>query len=88
MTIIEVYGPLREKLGWSKKQVHIASDKTTLARILEEVGLKEIILDEKEQIREGYIVLINGIHAQFKGHGKAIVRNEDTISIFPPGGGG
>ncbi len=88
MTVVEVYGPLREKLGWSKKQVHVSEGKTTLARILEEAGIKEIVLDEEERIREGYIVLINGIHAQFKGHGKAEIRDNDTISIFPPGGGG
>lgn len=85
--VVEVFGQLREKLGWAKKVVELEGKETTLRQVLEKLGISEMILDG-DMIREGYIVLVNGVHAQFKGHGNAKLSNHDTVSIFPPGGGG
>ncbi len=85
--IVEVFGTLREKLGWTKKIVELEGRETTLRQVLEKLDISEIVL-EGDMIREGFIVLVNGVHAQFKGHGNAKLRDHDTVSIFPPGGGG
>lgn len=85
--VVEVFGPLREKLGWAKKIVELEEEEATLRQVLEKLGISEVILDG-DTIREGYIVLVNGVHAQFKGHGNTKLKDHDIISIFPPGGGG
>lgn len=85
--VVETYGSIREKLGWSKKAIEIPGNSTTLRQVLEKLGITEIILEDNK-IREGFIVLVNGIHAQFTGQGKTTIKDGDVISIFPPGGGG
>ena len=49
--------------------------------------LKEAIISNEEIIK-GYIILLNGIHVQFKGGLEAKLRDGDEVSIFPPGAGG
>lgn len=85
--VVEVYGALREKLGWSKKTIEIPSSHAMLGQVLEKLGIAEIVLEDNK-IREGFIVLVNGIHAQFTGQGETPIKDGDIISIFPPGGGG
>ncbi len=87
--VIEVFGVMRDKVKWARKKVRIPSREATLEEVLKEVPevLTEVV-DGGERIRPGYIVLINGRHAQFLGGLKAKVRKGDEISVFPPGAGG
>ncbi len=85
---IKVYGTLREKLGWKEKTITLPQRQATMREILAVLGLEKMVLDEEDHIREGFIVFVNGVHAQFKGEGKTIIRDGDIIAIFPPGGGG
>lgn len=87
--IIEVFGIMRDKVKWIRKEVKAPSKETTLEEVLKEVPevLTEVV-DSRERIRPGYIVLINGRHAQFLGGLKAKVRKGDVVSVFPPGAGG
>ena len=46
------------------------------------------LLDEAGQIKRGTIILINGKNILDTNGLEAIVRDGDTIALFPPGGGG
>ncbi len=86
---ISIYSILREKLGWKEKEIIIDDDNPTFIDVLKsEPELYKLVVDNGGSIKEGYIVLINGIHIEFKGGPKTTIRNGDEISIFPPGGGG
>lgn len=86
--VITVYGVLREKLGWRSKEVKFNGDKITFRELLDiEPNLKSLILQSSNTVGE-YIILLNGIHLQFKGGLNAVLENGDEVSIFPPGGGG
>ncbi len=86
---ISIYSTLREKLGWKEKEIIINSDHATLLDVLRNIPeLYKLVIDEKGGIREGYMVLVNGIHVQFKAGTKTSVSDGDEIAIFPPGGGG
>ena len=84
---ITVYGALRDKLGWKQKTIEFHGDNTKLKDLVSKVPeLKFIVKGDK--LVEGFIILINGIHAQFRGGINAIIKDGDEISIFPPGAGG
>jgi len=86
--IITVYGILREKLGWRSKEVVFKGDKITFRELLDvEPKLKSLMIQGANLI-DDYIILLNGVHLQFKGGLNAVLRDGDEISIFPPGGGG
>lgn len=88
MIKIEVFTTLREKLGWSKKELIIDSSETTLRDVLNAVPeLKDILVDQ-DTLRKGFIILINGKHAEFLGGLQTKIRDGDTISVFPQSGGG
>ena len=46
------------------------------------------LLDDDGQIRQGTIILINGKNVLDRTGLTEIVRDGDTIALFPPGGGG
>lgn len=87
---IEVFAYLKDKLGWKSKVVEIDKDSAFLIEILKTVPelYKELCSDRDDCIDEDFIILVNGIHYQFIGGEKAIIRDGDTISIFPPAAGG
>jgi len=86
---ISVYTYLREKLGWREKVVEIpGKDQATLEEVLKQVPeLYELVVVDG-RIAEGYIVFVDGIHAQFVGGLNAVVKDGSEIAVFPPGGGG
>ncbi len=88
--VIEVFALLREKLGWSSKVIELEGSEARLIDVLKKVPeLYSLVVDDSEKsVAEGFIVMINGIHAQFRGGLEAIVRDGDTISVFPPAAGG
>ncbi|MGC8974698.1 MAG: MoaD/ThiS family protein [Thermoprotei archaeon] len=85
---LEVFTTIREKLGWSKKELVINSPQITLKDVLDAVPELGLLLVEQDTLKRGFIILINGRHAEFLGGLQAIVRDGDTIAIFPQSGGG
>jgi len=87
---IEIYASLREKLGWQYRVVELDGLEAKLVDVLRSVPeLYSVVVNELESgIARGFIVLINGMHAEFCGGLEARVRDGDTISIFPPAAGG
>ncbi len=90
---IEVFATLRERLGWSSKTVEFDGDEITLDDLLRSVhDLHELLSAELggglNDLLDNYLVFINGIHAQFRGGLKAVLRDDDKVSIFPPAAGG
>lgn len=85
---LSVYGPLREKLGWSTKEIEYNGVKYVFKKLLDKVPELKNIVAKENKLREDFIILINGIHIQFKKGLDAEVCDGDEIAIFPPGGGG
>ncbi|MEM0086235.1 MAG: MoaD/ThiS family protein [Zestosphaera sp.] len=85
---IEVFTTLKEKLGWSRKELIISSPKTTLKDALEAVPDLKSLIVERDSLKRGFIVLVNGRHVEFLGGLQAVVRDGDTIAVFPQSGGG
>ncbi len=46
------------------------------------------LLDEQAGIKRGTIILLNGRNVLDMEGLDAMVKDEDTIALFPPGGGG
>ena len=46
------------------------------------------LLDEEGKIKRGTLILINGKNILDTDGLDAVVRDEDTVALFPPGGGG
>ena len=88
--VIEVFALLRDKLGWSSKVVELEGSEAKLIDVLRKVPeLYSVVVDESgKSIVEGFIIMINGVHVQFRGGLEAVVRDGDTISVFPPAAGG
>lgn len=86
---ISIYAMLREKLGWKEKEIIIDNNNPVLIEVLErEPELYKLIIDDKGNIRKGYMILVNGIHIELKKGIKTPIHDGDEIAIFPPGGGG
>lgn len=97
MIAVNFYTTLRLYLKLGEIQV----DSIQEAPILEILQKSEVIvvertsqnflcklLDEDGNIKQGTIILINGRNVLDADGLKAIVRDGDTIALFPPGGGG
>jgi len=88
---VEVYGFLRDLMGWKSIEMELAED-STLGQMLE--SLVEQRPEVKESIFEGedlkgYLkVLVDGRDCRFLGGLRTKLRDGSTISIFPPAGGG
>ncbi len=46
------------------------------------------LVDENEAIKDGVIILVNGENILHSEKLKTIIKDNDTLDIFPPGGGG
>ncbi len=88
---IKIFSLLREKLGWSEKNIELDTDKATLADVLRLIPelFTVVFADTKgERVRDDVTVLVNGINVKFLREGLTEIKDGDVISIFPPGGGG
>jgi molybdopterin converting factor small subunit len=86
---LEVFTTLKERLGWSRKELIIdASESATLKDVLDAVPELRSLIVEQDLLKKGFIILINGRHAEFLGGLHAIVRDGDTVDVFPHSGGG
>jgi len=50
--------------------------------------LKGVILTEEMKLKRDYIYLLNGRSVEFLGKEDALLKDGDTLSLFPPIGGG
>jgi len=50
--------------------------------------LRGIILNEELKMKWDYIYLLNGKSVEFLGKEDAVLKDGDTMSLFPPIGGG
>ncbi len=83
-----MFTTLKEKLGWSKKELIINSPETTLKDIIDAVPDLKFLVTEQDHLKSGFIVLVNGRHIEFLGGLQAVIKDGDTIAIFPQSGGG
>jgi len=80
---------LKDKLGWSRKEVELRGENPTLQDLLNELSdLKRWIVNENDELVKGFIVLINGRHVEFTGGLKTALKDGDEVTVFPPSGGG
>lgn len=85
MVLVRVYGLLREKLGWSAKRVVVRDDCKVLDLFESIEDLRPLIpLIENGEV----MVLVNGINIRLLHGLETKISNEDTVDVFPPGGGG
>ena len=83
---ISVYATLREKLRWKTREINLNKSSADLFDVLNELpDLKKYVIEDRK-IREGFMILINGINIKFLSDLK--IKDGDEIDIFPPGGGG
>lgn len=89
---IRVFASLREDLGWREKDYnHPVKDLKGFVKALKEEGdpLYESIFDEeKGTITPIYKVFLNGRDIEYLDSLDTKLKDQDTIAIFPPVGGG
>lgn len=56
--------------------------------VVEYPVLKGVILTEELKLKRDYIYLLNGKSVEFLGKEDALLKDGDTLSLFPPIGGG
>ncbi|MHC1627386.1 MAG: ubiquitin-like small modifier protein 1 [Candidatus Nezhaarchaeales archaeon] len=89
--VVEVYGLLRELMGWRNIEIEV-SDGSTLEQLIEilvseKPEAKELIL-EGSKLRDYVKVLVNGRDCRFLNGLRTKLEDGYVISIFPPAGGG
>jgi len=75
------------------KQGPVALSATTcieaLRRLVTEYPvLKGVVLTKEMKLKRDYIYLLNGKSIEFLGKQDTLLKDGDTISLFPPVGGG
>jgi molybdopterin synthase sulfur carrier subunit len=88
---IEVYGYLRDLVGWKSVELDLAED-STIGQLLEllvnqKPEVKGLLFEEGD-LRSYLKVLVNGKDYRLLGGLKAKLKDGSIISIFPPVGGG
>ena len=89
--IVEVYGRLRELMGWRKTEVHLPEDSTLN-------DLIDLLITQRPELQDelfeghslkSYVkVLINGRDCRFFQELSTKLEDGHVVSIFPPSGGG
>ncbi len=89
---VRFYATLKEKTG--QFEVKVSSPKT-LRELLLKLGeiygkeLLEALYDtEKDVLRRGVIIFINGLEPYYKEGLDTELNDGDVVAIFPPAGGG
>lgn len=86
MTIkIRVYATLRERLGWSVKDVE-AKEEVKLSELLE--GIPELWKILVETGFENYVILVNGHNYKLLNGLNTTIEKGSLVDVFPPAGGG
>ncbi|MDI9619782.1 MAG: MoaD family protein [Candidatus Nezhaarchaeota archaeon] len=88
---VEVYGPLRNVLGWRSTILEV-EDGSTLLTLLELItagkpDVKEMIM-EGSNLKDYVKVLVNGRDCRSLSGLKTKLEEGCVISVFPPAGGG
>lgn len=84
--VVRVYTSLREKLGWSSKEVEVAGEGATLAEVLSSVEVLRDLVGER--LLQDFIVLVNGRNARLLKGLETELADGDVIDVFPPAAGG
>ncbi len=83
MPKVKFFATLREITGKREEVVNGSTIEDVLNTLHEEYGEKF-----KKELRERSMILVNGKNIEHLKGIKTKVSEEDTISIFPPAGGG
>lgn len=88
--IIRVYASLREKLNWWYKEFDIGEQETTIREALKKClgDIGEIIINEFLERETKYIILLNGVNISLLQGLDTLVKEGDSIDIFPAVAGG
>ncbi|RLG61544.1 molybdopterin synthase sulfur carrier subunit [Candidatus Geothermarchaeota archaeon] len=86
--IIRVYMTLIGKLGWSTKEYTFDRDEIKFLKLVESDPSLYNAIKKYEGDRWRPIILVNGRHIEFLGGFEAVLKDGDSISIFPPLAGG
>ena len=88
---VRAFAFIREKLGWREKDL-IFNGKTIedLLKNLKTMNGETLfdLMVEKGEIKPNFLVLLNGKEISYLKGLKTKLRDEDTVFIFPPAGGG
>lgn len=90
--LIKSYATLRDLLGWRSRDYPLAAGATVgdvlqaLARECPEFGAK--LWDDEGRLAGYVTVLLNGRSVEYLGGLATPVSDADTLSLFPPVGGG
>ena len=91
--IVNFYATLREVIGVRQVEFSLPQG-GTLRQLIEEMvkrypGLKSEVLDRSGNLQSHIHIFVNGRDSTFlDGSLESILEEDDTISIFPPVGGG
>lgn len=85
MVEVRVYMTLREKLGWKGRKVELTKA-VKFSDLLEEMRDLKGVLEGFGY--ENFMILVNGRNIRLLNWLDTEVRDEDSIDIFPPAGGG
>lgn len=81
--LVKLFATLIEFTG--KRKLEISGPKT-VAELLEE--LDRMFPGFKRELEQGYIILVNGKNIEHLRGFETPLSDGDTVSIFPPAGGG
>lgn len=86
---IRVYATTREKFPPGNVEIEGETVIEVLRKLVEKFpDIKDEILDEKLNLTDRYIYLLNGRNVNFMKSGETRVEKGDIISVFPPVTGG
>ncbi len=85
---IKVYSSLREKLGFSQKEIEAKTLKEAVKKITEKSNLKNILFENKNKIWNYYVITVNSEIVDNSKISKIKLSDGDIINIFPPVAGG
>ncbi len=89
--LVKLFGEFREAAGREKQPLELA-DGATVAKALEELGTHipqlHDLMFEQGRLRDHLHVFVNGRNVATAGGLEAELSDGDTLTFFPPVGGG